>query len=234
MSTGKRPHGPQSWEHLFDKDPNTATGFRLGIAAAVIIHVGIFAVTWPTIAQAPPEEPEQVLIPIQLVTVIPTEPEIEPIQIEVPPPPPDVPPVISAPSEPNHVEPVRVHEIELPEPPEGHVYVAVQPDPPPPQVDQEPTIIRVGLEIEAPEILFKVEPIYTSAAIQAHITGVVILELVIDTEGLVESVTVLRGQPLGLTRSAVEAVEQWRFAPSTYKQKPVAVKYNLTVFFDLK
>ncbi len=58
MNTDGRPRSPQSWEHLLEKDPHGGSRFRLGILAAVLIHAGIFAITWPTIAQAPPAEPE--------------------------------------------------------------------------------------------------------------------------------------------------------------------------------
>ena len=61
-----------------------------------LIHAGIFAITWPTIAQAPPREPEQVLIPVRLVNLIPPEREVEPISIEAPLPPPPGPPVIAS------------------------------------------------------------------------------------------------------------------------------------------
>ena len=84
MSTDGRPRSPQSWEHLLEKDPHGGTRFRLGIMAAVLIHAGIFAITWPTVAQAPPAEPEPVLIPVQLANLAPPEPEPEIIRIEVP------------------------------------------------------------------------------------------------------------------------------------------------------
>ena len=98
MSIDGRPRSPQSWEHLLEKDPHGGRRFRIGILVAALIHTGIFAITWPTIAQAPPKEPEQVLIPITLVNLIPPEREVEPIRIDVPLPPPPGPPVIAGPS----------------------------------------------------------------------------------------------------------------------------------------
>ena len=91
----------------------------------------------------------------------------------------------------------------------------------------------VGVDIEAPRVIEKIEPRYTETARRAGVQGAVILDLVIDTAGRVESVTVLRGLPLGLTKSAVEAVEQWRFEPSVYNNHPVSVRYILTVHFHL-
>lgn len=61
-----------------------------------------------------------------------------------------------------------------------------------------------------------------------------ILDCIIDTEGRVESVKVLRGLPLGLTKSAVDAVEQWRFEASEFNGHNVSVRYILTVHFNLR
>ncbi len=233
MSTDDRPRSPQSWEHLLEKDPYGGRRFRIGIAVAAVIHAAIFAITWPTIAQAPPREPEPVLIPIRLVNLIPPDREVEPVLIEAPLPPPPGPPVIASPPE-RPAEPVARDHPEPIEIPEGPVVSLLPPDEPsPPTVVEERTIVHAGFDIAEPRILDKIEPRYTEPARIAGIQGVVILELVIDTEGAVESVNALRGLPLGLTKSAVAAVEQWRFEPSTYNNRPVSVRYILTVHFRL-
>lgn len=234
MSTDDRPRSPQSWEHLLEKDPDGGRRFRLGILAAALIHAAIFSVTWPTIAQAPPEEPEPILIPIQLVDLIPPEREIEPIPIEVPLPPPPGPPVIAGPPE-EPAEPLIRQPTEVMEIPDGPIVYVPPPDDiaPPPAVVERQTVV-VGIDIDPPKLISKVEPRYTQPAIKGMIRGVVILDLVIDSSGRVETVTVLRGLPLGLTKSAVSAVEQWRFEPSTFNNRPVSVRYTLTVHFNLK
>jgi protein TonB len=63
---------------------------------------------------------------------------------------------------------------------------------------------------------------------------VVILEAVIDAEGAVRRVRVLKGLPAGLSESAVETVKQWKFKPATLEGQPVAVIFNLTVSFSLQ
>ena len=229
MSSCNHSRKPQSWEHLLEKDPHSGTGFRLGVAAAVLIHAGIFSITWPTVAQAPPEEPEQILYPVPIYDFVPERPEPEPIRVDVPVRPPQGPPIVSVPPEEVALEPSIIDE----PPPTGPVVVVAPPEPPPPPPDPPPTIVRADFDVAAPEITFKVEPRYTEPARHAGIEGVVILELVIDTDGAVESVKVHRGLPLGLTQNAVDAVEQWRFAPSSYRGHPVAVRYILTVRFNL-
>ena len=234
MNTDGRPRSPQSWEHLLEKDPHSGRRFRIGIMAAVLIHAGIFAVTWPTIAQAPPKEPEQILIPVRLVNLIPPERKVEPILIEAPVAPPRGPPIISTPPE-QPAEPVIRQPTEATEIPEGPVIFVPPPvDLAPPPVVEEKTIVHAGFDIAEPMIISKIEPRYTESARHAGIQGVVILELIIDTEGRVESVNALRGLPLGLTKSAVDAVKQWQFEASTYKGNPVSVRYILTINFNLR
>ena len=218
-----------------EKDPHGGRRFRIGIVVAALIHAGIFAVTWPTIAQAPPNEPEQVLIPITLVNLIPPEREPEPMLIEVPVAPPQGPPIISTPPE-QPAEPVIRQPTDVTEVPDGPVIYVPPPidAPPPPAVVEEKTIVHAGFDIAEPTIIFKIEPRYTEPARFAGIQGVVILELIIDTEGTVESVNALRGLSLGLTKSAVDAVKQWRFEASTYNGNPVSVRYILTINFNLR
>ncbi len=234
MSTNDRPRRPQSWEHLLEKDPHSGAGFRVGIVAALLIHTGIFAITWPIGAQAPPADPEPVLIRFPITEFNPERPEPEIIPIEVPPLRPQGPPIISVPPE-RPAEPVErplVAPIEIPQGPVEYFTPPVDITPPP-EIVEPPTVIA-GVEITAPNIIEKIEPRYTETARRACIEGVVILDCIIDTEGRVESVTVLRGLPLGLTKNAVEAVNQWRFEASEYNGHKVSVRYILTVHFSLR
>ncbi|MCP4660446.1 MAG: energy transducer TonB [bacterium] len=61
-----------------------------------------------------------------------------------------------------------------------------------------------------------------------------IVQVVIDAEGNVTDVKVLKGLPMGLDEKAVEAFWKWRFEPATLNGKPVAVYYNLTMNFRLQ
>jgi protein TonB len=233
MSSDDRPRRPQSWEHLLEKDPHSGTGFRLGIVAALLIHAVIFAISWPTIAQAPPNEPDEILYRVPIYDFVPQPPEPEPISIDIPQRPPQGPPIIDGPPEPPS-EPIERPTVEVMRIPDTGVHRTPPPAilEPPPKVE-EPKIVFVGADIEPPEITHKVEPRYTEPARYAGIRGVVILELIIDAAGAVESVKVHRGLPLGLTQSAIDAVSQWRFKPSEFSGRPVAVRYILTVRFSL-
>lgn len=110
------------------------------------------------------------------------------------------------------------------------------PPPPPPPPAQEPSDgpLRVGGDVKAPVAINRAKPDYTDAARKGHITGVVIVETVINKQGEVEQVKVLKGLPLGLSEEAVDAVKKWRFKPGTLNGEPVNVIFTLTVDFTLQ
>ncbi len=96
----------------------------------------------------------------------------------------------------------------------------------------KPARIRVGGAIRQPHQVSKVEPVYPPAAKAANIQGVVILELVIGTDGTVKQAMVLRSIPL-LDRAALHAVVQWRYEPTLLNGAPVEVIATVTVNFTL-
>jgi protein TonB len=77
-----------------------------------------------------------------------------------------------------------------------------------------------------------VDPIYPDMAKAARIEGTVILEAVIDPQGRVRNVHVLRSVPL-LDDAAVAAVQQWEYEPTLLNGLPVPVIVTVTVRFEM-
>lgn len=88
---------------------------------------------------------------------------------------------------------------------------------------------RVGGEVRAPVVRHRVEPVIPEAARTARISGIVILEVVIDAAGTVREAKVLKPLPYGVDAAALEAVKQWTFVPATLHGRAVEVVYFLTV-----
>ena len=110
------------------------------------------------------------------------------------------------------------------------------PPPPPPghheQVDgQQP--VRVGGNIKTPTKIHDVRPVYPQEALDVRVSGMVILEAVIDTQGNVRSARVLRSIPL-LDQAALDAVRQWRFTPTLLEGIAVPVLMTVTVNFTMQ
>jgi len=103
--------------------------------------------------------------------------------------------------------------------------------PPPPPAPRGP--VRVGGQIKEPALIYRVEPVYPGVAISANIEGTVILEAIVDEEGRVETVKVLRSLSV-LDRAAVDAVKQWRYSPVILNGKPEKFILTVAITFRLE
>ncbi len=92
---------------------------------------------------------------------------------------------------------------------------------------------RPGSGIEPPRLLREVKAQYTDDARRRGITGGVLLEIVIRSDGSVGEVKVLRGLGYGLDDRAITAVRNWRFAPARRLGSPVDVIVEVEVDFSL-
>jgi protein TonB len=121
-------------------------------------------------------------------------------------------------------------------PSEGLVFTIAPAAPPPkpaePAKKEPPKSIRVGGNVQAANILSRINPVYPPLAKQARISGTVKLEGVIARDGTVQQLRVLSGHPL-LTPAALEAVKQWRYRPTHLNGDPVEVIAPIEVHFIL-
>jgi protein TonB len=92
--------------------------------------------------------------------------------------------------------------------------------------------VRVGGAIMPPVKTRHVDPEYPAVARSARVQGVVILEVVIGSDGRVGETRTLRSIPL-LDQAAHDAVRQWEFTPTMLNGRPVPVIMTMTVQFTL-
>lgn len=104
--------------------------------------------------------------------------------------------------------------------------------PPLPPAERPPVRCVSGGDVKMPRKIVDVAPVYPAIAISARKEGVVILEAVIDKQGNVKDVRVLRSIPL-LDEAAIDAVRQWRYTPTLLNGQPVSVIVTVTVNFTL-
>ena len=67
---------------------------------------------------------------------------------------------------------------------------------------------------------------------QARVVGTVILQTVIQTNGTADILKIVKPLPFGLTESALEALQQWRFMPAVRNGKEIPVATNIEVAFN--
>jgi TonB family protein len=108
------------------------------------------------------------------------------------------------------------------------------PPPPPPPASgvMTPDRIRVGGNVQAANLIQKVEPVYPDLARQARIQGTVRFNATIAKDGTIMNLQVLSGHPL-LVQAAVEAVKKWLYKPTMLNGSPVEVITTIDVDFTL-
>jgi protein TonB len=75
---------------------------------------------------------------------------------------------------------------------------------------------------------------YTDEGRRRGITGEVLLEIIVQSDGSVGQVSILRGLGAGLDQRAVNAVRQWRFSPARRRGAAVDVIVQVAVDFTLR
>jgi periplasmic protein TonB len=104
--------------------------------------------------------------------------------------------------------------------------------PPPPVVQQRPTLVRPGGLISEPKKVATVPPVYPEVARRARIEGTVVIEAIIDERGFVTDARVMKSIPL-LDAAVLSALKQWRYTPTLLNGVPVRVLMTITFNFQL-
>lgn len=226
-------HTEARLQSYLERDGDDRRHFRIALTCAAAFHLGLLLVQQPEVLAVDEtrDEPRRVHV-METVRFKPPTPTPEPEPLPPPEPPARKVPVPDpTPDEPEPVVAIEPQPIVVPDVP----VVRIAPPPPPPEptpaVPEGP--LHLAAHIEKPVRLHAVQPRYTEIARKTRTQGVVILQTVIDVEGRVTDVEVLRGLPMGLTEEAVRAVREWRFEPARLDGRPVAVYFTLTVRFEL-
>jgi protein TonB len=114
----------------------------------------------------------------------------------------------------------------------GALSAATPPPPPPPPKPQAPKRIRVGGQVESAKLIFAPKPEYPPLAKMARIQGTVRLDATISKDGTIQDLKVISGHPL-LVRSALDAVQRWRYQPTLLNGESVEVATEIDVNFTL-
>jgi periplasmic protein TonB len=94
-------------------------------------------------------------------------------------------------------------------------------------------IMSVGGGVSAPEVIHSVQPQFTAEARSQNFQGVVAVQLIVDSQGFPQDVSVVRHLGMGLDEEAITAVKQYRFRPAQYEGRSVSVKMVIDVDFRL-
>ena len=84
-----------------------------------------------------------------------------------------------------------------------------------------------GNGVSPPILIHKQEPEYTESARAAGIQGTVLLEFEVRSDGMPDSIRVIRPLDPGLDPKAIECLRNFRFRPSQKQGQPVTVKATI-------
>jgi len=95
---------------------------------------------------------------------------------------------------------------------------------------------RIGSDMTMPIEIHRGTPQYTAAAMHARAQGIIIVECVVQTNGVCADIRVKRSlnPAFGLDEEAIKAASQWRFRPATQRGEPVPVLVTMEIAFSLR
>ena len=103
----------------------------------------------------------------------------------------------------------------------------------PVEVRPQPPKRVVMTRLESAMLIYRVEPVYPALARQTRREGKVELRAIIATDGTIQSLQVVSGDPLFL-QSAEAAVRQWRYRATILNGQPVEIDTYITVVYTLQ
>jgi protein TonB len=105
-------------------------------------------------------------------------------------------------------------------------------EPKPPAHVETPHVVHVT-QIDPAMLTHRVEPVYPALARQIGRSGRVELRAIIGTDGTVQSLEAVGGDPM-FYQSAMEAVRQWRYTPTLLNGQRVEVDTHITVVYTMQ
>jgi periplasmic protein TonB len=117
---------------------------------------------------------------------------------------------------------------------EGIPILDPRPTPPREELRREPQTKRILVgHLEPAMLVRRIEPLYPTLPRHLGRSGIVELHAIISTDGSIQSLEVVNGDPL-FVQSALEAVRQWRYKPTILNGVPVEVDTHITVIYSMQ
>jgi TonB family protein len=98
---------------------------------------------------------------------------------------------------------------------------------------EAPKMIRASSSVMSKYLVHQEIPVYPKEAKDKHIEGTVILRATITPDGKVTKIQFLSG-PAELKKSAMDAIEQWRYKPVCLNGEPRNVDTTISVSYPWK
>jgi len=116
----------------------------------------------------------------------------------------------------------------------GWTLANMRPEPPREErvIKTPPARRQISEPVQTAMLVHRVQPVYPPLAIQLGREGRVELHAIIATDGTIQSLEVISGEPWFI-KSAVDAVGEWRYRPTILNGQPIEVDTHITVIYTL-
>lgn len=201
---------------------------KISIILAIILHIIIFIIKLPETTHYITQETNRNITILKRITPKFTKPQyIEPTTkkfrtLPIPDPTPD---------EPEPIREKKIIELKdsiIADSTESDLFVNYQT---PSNYQDIPVHIKEKGELAV--LIYKVEAEYPEEARRARIEGVVILEAVINKDGTVGEIEILKSAHKSLDEASIKSVKQYRFIPGKINGKPVRSFFTVSITFTL-
>ena len=96
------------------------------------------------------------------------------------------------------------------------------------------TFYEIGDVDQMPMVIFKMKPVYPYRARRLNITGEVDVKFLVDENGYVSRIKILKSTPIGIfDESVLKALPLWKFSPGGVKGNAVSTWVITTIEFDM-
>jgi protein TonB len=87
-------------------------------------------------------------------------------------------------------------------------------------------------QLDPAMLIHRVDPVYPTLPRQIHKEGRVELRAIIATDGSIKSLEVVGGDPM-FYQSALDAVSQWHYKPTSLNGQAVEIDTHITVIYTM-
>ena len=94
-------------------------------------------------------------------------------------------------------------------------------------------VYKIGGDVSAPILVSYIDPEYSDYARRKKISGICLISMVIDTNGVPRNLQVHKSLEPSLDQNAIAAVSQYRFKPAMKNGQPVPVRITIQIQFKL-
>ncbi len=94
-----------------------------------------------------------------------------------------------------------------------------------------PPVYRPGDGVSSPVVVTEVKADYPADAMQAGVSGTVVMEGIVQLDGSIDTIRVIKSIDERLDREAVKALGQWRFKPGQKDGEDVRVQISIEMSF---